>query len=116
MIQHKNWIHYPDITTNPKLDKLSDELKNGHFSCSNGKWIIKYEDSSRVSEQLKNKDLEILNELLEEVYENTNSFNSQIRIALDKNSYSFSNGKWILNYDCLLYTSDAADEEDSVDL
>ncbi|HZL12351.1 MAG TPA: hypothetical protein VFC65_20390 [Prolixibacteraceae bacterium] len=116
MIQHKNWIHYPDITTNPKLDKLSDELKNGHFSCSNGKWIIKYEDSSRVSEQLKNKDLEILNELLEEVYENTNSFNSQIRIALDKNSYSFSNGKWILNYEDKILASFKIKDEDLVKL
>ena len=46
-----------------------------------------------------NSVLKLLNEVLEEVFEDTKKYTSRISVALDKNSYAFSNDKWLLRHE-----------------
>jgi len=84
---------------NQKLLQLMSELNTDSYTYSNGQWMIKKKKSMKLPQKVTNKDLKLLNEVLEEVFEDTKKYTSRISVALDKNSYAFSNDKWLLRHE-----------------
>ncbi|WP_430933080.1 hypothetical protein [Saccharicrinis sp. 156] len=116
-IKTKDWTFYPVLKNHPKLIQLEDELESGsRYSYINGSWFIKYEDARTPREVRKVKHLESLNKALEEIYNSTKKYTSQICLARDRSFYSFSGSRWIIKYQDRLLASQKIDQEDMISI
>ncbi|AXT62054.1 hypothetical protein D1816_17385 [Aquimarina sp. AD10] len=116
IIKNKDRILVSFKTDNPKFLRLTNELQRGHYCYNKGKWVIKHEDHILRADINDNENLKILTDELKTVYKKAKRIIQFFEIGLNKDSYSFDNGKWVLkNPDGIILASYAPKQTEALD-